>query len=149
MKLFNRKDKSASEEIQDYYAGQQRERKGITWLLGLATLVVTLLLAFGIFYGGRWAYRAIFDDSNEITEVAEEEPTDEPAEPDFTIDAPDDSADQENQDTGGEGGGETTPTDGEDATPTPAQPSATDGNGNQNLPASGALPSTGPSEPEL
>jgi len=32
---------------------------GVAWLLALATLVTTVLLATGLFFGGRWAYRKV------------------------------------------------------------------------------------------
>lgn len=44
-------------EVQDYYQSERRERVGVAWLLALATLVTTIVLAFGIFFGGRWGYR--------------------------------------------------------------------------------------------
>lgn len=62
MALFNRRKDAQVEvqvpaEIQDYYQAERRERTGIAWLLALGTLVVTLLLAVGLFFGGRWIYR--------------------------------------------------------------------------------------------
>lgn len=62
---FRRKqtEDSVPQEVQEYYQSEKRERVGIAWMLALATLVVTVLLALGILYGGRWAYRAIFDDN--------------------------------------------------------------------------------------
>ncbi len=44
-------------EVQDYYEAGRRERRGVAWLLGLITLVVTVLLALLLFFGGRWIYR--------------------------------------------------------------------------------------------
>ncbi len=46
-------------EVKDYYQAERRERVGIAWLLALATLVATVVLAFGLFFGGRWVYRKI------------------------------------------------------------------------------------------
>lgn len=62
MALFNRRKDAQVEvqvpaEIQDYYQAERRERTGIAWLLALGTLVVTLLLAVGLFFGSRWVYR--------------------------------------------------------------------------------------------
>jgi hypothetical protein len=62
MKLFGR-DKnnleSVPSEVQDYYRSERRERTGLAWLLALGTLVVTLIIAAGLFFGGRWAYRKV------------------------------------------------------------------------------------------
>lgn len=49
-------------EVQDYYESGKRERRGMVWLLGIGTLLVTLLLAAGIFFGGRWIYRQLTND---------------------------------------------------------------------------------------
>ncbi len=48
-------------EVQDYYQAERRERVGVAWLLALATLVTTIVLAFGLFFGGRWTYRKVFN----------------------------------------------------------------------------------------
>lgn len=46
-------------EIKEYYQTERRERVGVAWLLALGTLLLTLVLATGLFFGGRWAYRKI------------------------------------------------------------------------------------------
>lgn len=72
----NRTDKnSVPKEVQDYYQAERRERVGIAWVLALVTLVVTVLLALGLFFGGRWAYRQIFDknDSPSVTKDEKDE----------------------------------------------------------------------------
>jgi cytoskeletal protein RodZ len=70
MWLFNRRQKQQTgvpQEIQDYYQTERRERVGLAWLIALATLVVTVLVALGLFYGGRWAYRSVFKKDNKPT----------------------------------------------------------------------------------
>lgn len=86
MALFNRKKKTdVPEEIQEYYQTERRERAGIAWLLAFGTLIVTILLAAGIFFAGRWVYRQIAgnDDGNGTTEVTQEEgrPEEQPVQP--------------------------------------------------------------------
>jgi cytoskeletal protein RodZ len=54
-------------EIQEYYEAERRERAGVAWLLALGTLVVTLILALGLFFGGRWAYRKVAHRNNKAT----------------------------------------------------------------------------------
>ncbi len=71
MKLFNRKNKSANTDIDEFYASERRRRIGMAWVVTLGTLIVTLLLAAGFFYGGRWAYRAVFDNES-TTQTAED-----------------------------------------------------------------------------
>jgi cytoskeletal protein RodZ len=67
---FNRRQKQQTgvpQEIQEYYQTERRERVGLAWLIALATLVVTVLIALGLFYGGRWAYRSVFKKDNKPT----------------------------------------------------------------------------------
>lgn len=60
---FNRRKNQSSvpDEIQEYYQSERRERTGIAWLLALGTLIVTVILAVILFFGGRWIYRTVFD----------------------------------------------------------------------------------------
>lgn len=66
--MANRTD--VPEEIQDeYYEPERNERSGVAWLLAFGTLIITILLAAGIFFAGRWTYRQITgtndsDDAN-------------------------------------------------------------------------------------
>jgi hypothetical protein len=48
------------QEVRDYYQAQSSGRKGIAIMIGVASLIVTVLLALSIFYGGRWVYRHSF-----------------------------------------------------------------------------------------
>lgn len=61
MKLFgrNKVDTGLPPEIQAYAQSERRERVGMAWLIGLISLVVTFLVATGLFFGGRWLYRTI------------------------------------------------------------------------------------------
>jgi uncharacterized protein HemX len=47
------------EEVQEYYESGQKERVGVAWLLGLGTLLLTILIAVGLFFGGRWVYQKV------------------------------------------------------------------------------------------
>lgn len=53
---------SVPQEVQEYYQSERRERSGVAWLLALGTLVITLLLAVGLFFGGRWLWQKISND---------------------------------------------------------------------------------------
>lgn len=68
MALFNRRkqDKDAlPQEVREYYQTERRERTGKAWLLAVVTLLATFLLAAALFFGGRWLYRAVFDNDND------------------------------------------------------------------------------------
>ena len=43
-------------ELNQYYLAEKRIRNGMTWLLGIATLVVTIALAFLLFFTARFVY---------------------------------------------------------------------------------------------
>lgn len=47
------------EEVNEYYQSQRRERVSVAIILGVVALAVTLLIAAGLFFGGRFAYRKI------------------------------------------------------------------------------------------
>lgn len=49
-------------EVEEYYQSTQKDRRGTAWLLAFATLILTILIAAGLFFAGRWAYRAIIGD---------------------------------------------------------------------------------------
>jgi hypothetical protein len=62
MKLFRRNKQSTDTvptEIQHYYQPEQRERAGVAWLLAAGVFILTLVLASGLFFGGKWAYHKL------------------------------------------------------------------------------------------
>ena len=63
------------EEVQEYYESGKRERVGVAWLLGLGTLIATVLLAMVLFFGGRWIYRTIAgtNEPESTAQIGEEE----------------------------------------------------------------------------
>lgn len=70
MALFNRNKKSSVlPEIDKYYDGERRDRTGLAWLLALISVGAVTLLVVGLFLGGRWAYRALTDDSSDVAVV--------------------------------------------------------------------------------
>jgi hypothetical protein len=67
MALFNRDKKKKDvlpQEVREYYQAERRDRTGMAWLLAIATLIVTFLIAAGLFFGGRWLYRTVFDNND-------------------------------------------------------------------------------------
>lgn len=51
-------------EVSDYYKAEGRERAWVAWLLAIGTLLVTIFVVLGVFYGGRWAFRKIKNNDN-------------------------------------------------------------------------------------
>lgn len=155
MKLFNRKkDTSTPNEIQNYYTEERRDRTGVAWLLAAGTLIVTLLLALGLFYGGRWAYRTVFDDGGDAPAgITQEENVSDGAFDDSTIDDSEATDEEEQASTSNADGTGDSEADQNDSDESSVDENS-DGDqssSSENLPASGpqTLPSTGPSEPEL
>lgn len=128
------------QEIQEYYQTEKRERTGVAWLLALGTLLITVGLAIALFFGGRWAYRAITsgnnDKSSETTQVAQS-PSETPNENENNQTP---STNDEGQTEGANTEGQTSST----STNQPNNPSQT--TGRTQGAATGNLPSTGPSE---
>lgn len=84
----NKKDNAVLDEIQQYYQQEQRERTGIAWLLGIGSLALTVLIAAGLFFGGRWVYRATFKSKKSTTSTnqgkekqGQEKPNSKPSSP--------------------------------------------------------------------
>lgn len=65
-------------EVQDYYQAEKRERVGVAWLLAAVTLVVTVIAATGIFFGGRWLYRNLANSDQKPTTTVQQPQTDNP-----------------------------------------------------------------------
>ena len=64
MKFFKRRQKIATtsvvpEEIQAYSQAEHREKMGIAALVGFISLLLTLIVLFGLFMGGKWLYGKI------------------------------------------------------------------------------------------
>ncbi len=137
---WNRKNKTVTkaqvpEEVEQYYESTRKERVGIAWLLALATLLLTLLIALGLFFAGRWAYRKFIanDDSSSTATTLEEGSEQVEQKPESN----EDNADQGQ--SSGSDNGTTTPAPAPTSTPTPA-PAQTPVTG----PSASELPHTGP-----
>src|SRR3989344_2739690 len=70
-------------EVQQYYQASRKERTSVAWLLAFTTLAITVMVAFGAFFAGRWVYRKIAgDDKPTVVVTAPKDQTDEkPTEP--------------------------------------------------------------------
>jgi hypothetical protein len=66
-------------EVKEYYQSERRERVGVAWLLALGTLILTLILASGLFFGGRWAYRKLAGKDRTPVTTQEQPAEDTPA----------------------------------------------------------------------
>ncbi len=55
------------EEVKEYYASERRDRVGLVWVLAFGSLLLTVAVALGLFFGGRWAYRKIANEPASTT----------------------------------------------------------------------------------
>lgn len=65
MSLFKRKQDtdrlapSMPPELTEYYQAEKRQQAAVTWLLGFATLAITVAIAFGLFLSARWIVQKV------------------------------------------------------------------------------------------
>ncbi len=138
---FNRKQKSDDlpEEVKEYYESGRKQRTGMAWLLALATLVVTVVLALVLFFGGRWVYQKIFGNDEPAPAPTEQAPTDQ-AETDQAPVPEDDSDANEASLSSPEGSDSETPAATSSSPTDSADTSATPSTGD----STSEIPDTGP-----
>lgn len=66
MALFRRKSEVEEEvpELEQYYA-QRRTSSAWSWLMALVTMILTILIIIGLFFGGRWVYRELISNDQQ------------------------------------------------------------------------------------
>lgn len=57
----------APKEVQQYYASEHRERVGLAWIIAFISLIITVAVVLGLFFGGHWAYRQIANKNDNPT----------------------------------------------------------------------------------
>ncbi len=84
MALFGNENKKTIEELESYYANKT-QRTGMAWAMAFLSLLITVAVLAGLFFGGRWLYRefvgsgqdtALTDPSGQNDEEATNEDTD-------------------------------------------------------------------------
>lgn len=141
----SKKDKSdVPEEIQEYYDEQKQERAGIAWLLAFTTLIVTILLAAGIFFAGRWTYRKITGNKNNTSQTAQKE--NQPKEEKNNESSGNDASESQKQPEG-QGSGQGEPSPNESTNQLPGDQSPSDQNvAGSNTVQNNNIPNTGPGD---
>lgn len=122
-----------TEEMDSYYQTEDKSKSGSAILYGLFALVVTLIVAAGLFFGGRAVYRALTgtsgdsettqqqdQDTAEDTSGSNTNATDNSSDgnqqgqtPGVSSDSSNDSTDSEDSQTGGRGAYEDMPSTGD------------------------------------
>jgi cytoskeletal protein RodZ len=151
MRLFRKKqettDTTTPTELQDYYQAENRERRGMAWLLAFVTFFVTLALVLLVFFTGKWAYQRFKDKSKSPHTTSQTKPQ---GESNNNSNNTDQSKSSSNSNTNGnnnsaqtnngsstQGAQNTTPQTSSTSTSVPSQQPVTGGN---------ELPRTGPDE---
>lgn len=116
-------------ELNQYYQAEKRQQNVVTWLLGLATLAVTIAIAFLLFMGARWVVQKVRNNNDKAPVATEQQSPDENSEaPAETTNTP------------------STATTGSGQTPQGTQGATTAQNTPQTSSATTALPKTGPAD---
>lgn len=81
MSLFRRNKIKAAvpAEVQEYYQSEKRDKAWLAWLLAIGTLIATVIVVLGLFFGGRWAYRKLVDNPKKPTVGVQSAPTSDTA----------------------------------------------------------------------
>lgn len=143
MKLFNRNKQTEFDqvppmppELSEYYHAEERQRSVVTWLLGFATLAVTIVLAFALFLGARWLVGKFRNNDTK--------PGPETVQPATTNGNEADKADQ--SDTTTTSDTPSAPTPGNNATDTDEESSDSEDDSPQTSSTSTEMPNTGPGD---
>lgn len=67
-------------ELNQYYQAEKRQQNVVTWLLGLATLAVTIAVAFLLFMGARWVVQKVRKNPSQAPTTTQQESPDENSE---------------------------------------------------------------------
>lgn len=65
MALFRNQSNKSIDELESYYTGKQ-QRSGMAWVMAFFSLILTIAVLGGLFFGGRWAYREITEDDKQV-----------------------------------------------------------------------------------
>lgn len=58
-------------ELESYYASQGSNRRtGTAWVMAILSLIITVAVIVALYFGVRWAYRALTDNNNGTDTVA-------------------------------------------------------------------------------
>ncbi len=127
-------------EVEEYYQSEHKERRGVAWLLMLTALVLTLLIAIGLFFGGKWIYRTVFDKDGSGSKSG--------ASTQQTIDDEDKAPEPPKTDANASTQGATPSSSGDDSSRTQNTPQNTSPSVNQDT-NNTTSPVTGPETPEI
>lgn len=75
MALFGDKNKQTIEELENYYSNKE-QKTGMAWVMAFLSLLLTVVILGGLFFGGRAVYRALSDDGTTETATNETSNTD-------------------------------------------------------------------------
>ncbi len=149
---FNRRKQSSTQkpvpkEVEQYYQSERRDRVGVAWLLAGVTLILTVMIVLGLFFGGRWAYRKITNKDNTTnTQTAETNQPNKPAEQSPSNQSPSSSSpsstDNSNTSSPNNSSSQTSPSQGSVAAPTQTNNPASVPSG----PTQTSVPNTGPGQ---
>ncbi|MDQ3094239.1 MAG: hypothetical protein M3Q70_03645 [bacterium] len=73
MALFGRRTTTTDiPELQEYYAAKRANNSAGAWVLALISLIITVLLILGLFFGGRWLWRKVRGGEDRVVTTTQE-----------------------------------------------------------------------------
>lgn len=160
MALFRRQQTTEIPELKEYYEAQKSDNPAKAWILALVSLLLTIGVVLGLFFGGRWLYRTLFDEDEPASSTTSETQTPGDSDESTGVGQQEEQPAQPEQEDEPESQPETA-TPQTPSTPTPpaaTAPAQTDNTEEQpapspaptpaptTTPTTGALPSTGPGD---
>lgn len=140
MALFKRnKKESILPEVDKYYEGERRDRTGLAWVLALVSVVVVALFIVALFLSGRWVYREIFGDDQEVAVVEE---TGQQEAPSFDGGSTEEGSEQNNTESNSDQNQPQANNEGSSPAPENTNTPSTQEEGNVDAPARTETPST-------
>lgn len=67
---FGKDSEQVPTEVQQYYNESGRNNQAKAWLLAVGTLLITVAIALGLFFAGRFVYRAVTDRGDDRPQPA-------------------------------------------------------------------------------
>lgn len=67
MAIFKRRKNQTVAELEEYYASKKPRTGGMAWVMAIVSLLITILVVSALFFGGRWIYRSLTNDTTDVT----------------------------------------------------------------------------------
>ena len=84
----NKQESVLPDEVKQYYQSEKRQKRGVAIGLAALAVLVTVAIAAGLFFGGRFVYNKIKGDDKKETPVSQSDTNNSPAQGSISEDKP-------------------------------------------------------------